>query len=322
MNFYIFNSNRSKIVLSFFIFGMLCILYSIFLRFYSDIKTNKHFWLQNKESKSKHFKENNFKKLDYIFIGSSRTMYHISTNIFKDNNLSIYNFGLPFLNIYDYPFFVNQAIESKPKRIILSIPINYLFQEVLSVNPKLDDLKDIIKTQNFDISYKSINYYLNNINPISRDSINIRLEIIKLYKKEKESKFLLNESDCEAISSTNTSVNCSNGDSILYKNSISKNINRTLVLNKLNKNPLNLLNHLIDKIEKRNIIPIIIFETKFNNQYIYKIEEIKNLLNTKNIIDLTNYKIRDDFWADNEHLNNKGRIQYSEYLSRYLNLAH
>ena len=204
----------------------------------------------------------------------------------------------------------------------MSIPINYLFQEVLSVNPQLDDLKDIIKTQNFDISYKSINYYLNNINPISRDSINIRLEIIKLYKKEKESKFLLNESDCEAISSTNTSVNCSNGDSILYKNSISKNINRTLVLNKLNKNPLNLLNHLIDKIEKRNIIPIIIFETKFNNQYIYKIEEIKNLLNTKNIIDLTNYKIRDDFWADNEHLNNKGRIQYSQYLSRYLNLAH
>ena len=55
-----------------------------------------------------------------------------------------------------------------------------------------------------------------------------------------------------------------------------------------------------------------------HNTYSYNLEKIKQQFTNIKIIDLTNYNIKDSFWSDNNHLNYKGRVQYSQYLSDIL----
>ena len=69
---------RKKIILSFLmILGGLIVL-DIALYFYSNIKTTKTTFIDDKFSKIRYFELNGPKGKDIIFIGNSKTFFHIS----------------------------------------------------------------------------------------------------------------------------------------------------------------------------------------------------------------------------------------------------
>lgn len=327
MNFYISNSNRFKIIFSFVIFLLLSFFFSLYLSNVFHSKGNKRFWKENKISKSLHFKKNNLKKFDYIFIGSSRTLYHISTNIFKKNKINIYNYGLSYLGLYDYPYIVNRAIESSPKSIVISLSIDDLFKKRYNFwELTIEDLDVIFKTQSDAIVYDSLVTYIQGIDYIPKHILPIRNEIINFYKRA----FLISKTtqnkrkyDCEFLEKgmdVKSTIKCTNGDAILYstiKQKSTKNY-KVKVLEYQDDDTVKMLNYLINKIKEHNLRPIIIFEPIKDNFYSYNINNIKKMLDTTNIIDLTKYPIKNEYWGDKIHLNNRGRIFYSEYLSKYL----
>jgi len=326
VNFYIFSSNRFKIILSFFIFIFLSFIFSIYLNYFFHTQADSNFWMENKISKSNHLKESNLKKLDYIFIGSSRTLYHISTDTFKKNSIDIYNLGLSHLGLYDYPFCVNRAIEASPKSIVISLSISDFFNKIPNAwEFTVEDLAAVSLTQENNVIYESIISYLQGINNISKYSLPLRNKIIEYYNSSdisnKTNMEKVNKSDCisfERSSDKLLSVRCTNGDAILYRKDTLKRGNKIIELENINRGVVSILNYLINTIKDNNIQPIIVLEPMHHNNYIYDLNTIKQLLDTKNIIDLTNYHIKNNFWADGQHLNNEGRLQYSTYLAKYL----
>ncbi len=326
MNFYISSSNRFKILLSFFIFIFLSFIFSIYLNYFFHTQADSNFWIENKISKSNHLKKSNLKKLDYIFIGSSRTLYHISTDTFKKNGIDIYNFGLSHLGLYDYSFCVNRAIEASPKSIIISLSISDFFNKIPNAwEFTVEDLVAVSLTQEKDIIYESMISYLQGINNISKYSLPLRNKIIEYYNSSyisnKTNIKNIHKSDCiffEKSSDKSLSARCTNGDAILFRKNTLKRGDKIIELDNVNKGVVNILNYLINTIKDNNIQPIIVLEPMHHNNYMYDLNAIKQLLDTKNIIDLTSYHIKNNLWADGQHLNNEGRLQYSTYLSKYL----
>lgn len=106
-NFYTLDFKK-KIFLCLFLVAFAMVGLDIVLYVFSNISTSKtNFVNSSKVSKAKHFELNNINKKDLVFVGSSRTFYHISTNIFKNANVKIYNFGVSGNFISDYPFITN-----------------------------------------------------------------------------------------------------------------------------------------------------------------------------------------------------------------------
>ncbi len=334
MNLSILISNRTKILLVFIIFIVLNIIYTIALQQYIYYKTTSTFWYEDKISKSYHFEKNQLYNLDYAFIGTSRTLYHISTKIFNKKFMRIYNFGIPFFTLYEHPLYVDKAISFRPKSIVISLSINEMFEEpFIGDDLTLKDIQFIFKTQSYQTKYESIMHYIRNITELLRlrNSVYLKKEIISYFNrsyiyrdKDKTKEYTHISSDCsifdkKKVSDNRSIVMCSNGDSIIYaQNNFLKSSQKQYAQKELvnfNIDYINFLNSLIDNIKQHNIKPIIILEPIYQNHYIYTLDKIKKTLHTKNVIDLTNYKIKKSFWADLRHLNNKGRIKYSEYLS-------
>ena len=95
MSFYTLTFKR-KIFLSLFLVFCGFFLLDFTLHIVSmNQKTTKITYLpQYKQSKSKFFELNEPHEKNIIFVGSSRTYYHISTNVFKNENINIFNFGV------------------------------------------------------------------------------------------------------------------------------------------------------------------------------------------------------------------------------------
>ena len=86
---YIFNSRRYPsikpivFVLAFIFFNTSI---DALLQYYIDLQTTKDYFFENKRSKMKHYLLHNNHSKDYVFIGTSRTLYHISSNVFHKNS--------------------------------------------------------------------------------------------------------------------------------------------------------------------------------------------------------------------------------------------
>ena len=154
MNFYISNFKLflSAIILTKII---LIFLFSFILNFYLDIKPNNNQFIEYmKESKSRHMLNKfNFKNYEKIFIGSSKTQYHISKNIFSKKNINVYNYGISGNFFYNFPYMVEKSILLNPKEIIISLPITDLYNKnVFAKDFKgilFEDFKYIIRTHSF-----------------------------------------------------------------------------------------------------------------------------------------------------------------------------
>lgn len=338
MNFYTFSSNKN--IKSFFLitlitFLTLNIVLNIALWVYVDRKTNKFSFIEEKVSKAKHMKlQDNSNQLDYIFIGSSRTIYHISTQQFEKNGIKIYNYGSSDRGLIDYPFMLKEAMSLKPKSIVISISIPSLFQGGLGNYKQLtlEDLPYVFKFKNIIEFNEALYNYVLNKNLLFKHSEPMHIRLSTLYnsfnpKKKIDLQLVSSKknqpvADCNIIDLNYPSTNkivakCTNGDGVLFGNTISD-VNKSKKFSQLNETYIAMLNLLLSNINKNRIKPILILEPVFRQNYDYNISMIKQKVHG-DIIDLTKMSFTDENWADNSHLNVKGRESYTKKL---INILH
>lgn len=338
MNLSILISNRSKLLFVFIIFILLNCIYLFILQQFIYYKTTANFWYEDKLSKVYHFEKRKPYDLDYVFIGTSRTLYHISTHIFKQQSIQIYNLGIPYFTLYEHALYVEKVVSFHPKSIVISLSINNLFEEPFVPEAlTFTDMEFIFKTQSNKAIYETTLYYMKNLTDSfrSRYAYYLQREIIDsfhrayIYKEKQQiDRYRGISSDCTIFDKKKTSdhrsiVMCTNGDSIIYGQTKSMPDQKKYSEKKLisfNSDYVNYLNSLIDFITEHDIEPIIILEPIYQNHYKYSLDAVKKALHTDKIMDLTNYKIKNSFWADPQHLNNSGRVQYSKYLTRILRM--
>ena len=128
VNFYTLDFKK-KIFLCLFLVVFAMVGLDVVLYVFAGNSTSKTNFVDNKISKAEHFKLNSEKQKDIVFVGSSRTLHHISTSIFAENNISIYNFGVSGNFIGDYPFITKIIKKFNIKEVIFSIEINKLFED-------------------------------------------------------------------------------------------------------------------------------------------------------------------------------------------------
>lgn len=300
------------------------------------MKTDKNSYIMNIKSKTKHMKLNTNENTEIIFVGNSRTVYHIDTTVFKNNNLKIYNYGVSDRTIYNYVNMTKNALQRDPKMIVISLKISDLYTKNYYFNRvSLSDIKAMIHTkQGFLLIKKAIIDYLKYFYSLVDYSDVINSKIQTLYDKftpvkkiistkvvKNDNSTIINNQDCDIFDLQypidKIVAKCTNGDGILFGNKL---INQNLShdFKKVNKKYIDLLNYIVDEIKKHNIKPIIVFEPIYQANYKYDIVYLQKLINP-NIINLTDMDIPDIMWADNNHLNNKGRILYSNILAKKLN---
>lgn len=342
MNFYTLTFKR-KIILSFTLMLFLIVILDLALIFVADRKSTKSTFINDKFSKIKHFELNNPLNKDIIFIGSSRTFYHISTNIFIDNNISAYNLGISGAQFEDYPTIINGVINSKPKKVIISLSVNRFYNDFgISKYPTFEELSyyysiDKIK---FLAALKS---YIVNFHTFLQYSEPIYYKLISLYEKfnfsnkyiasttsiKKQPKGELevmskdyysdlvgcNVFDIKKTSPKQITLKCTNGDGILIGSDVKyneKDLNYSL--KNLNLQSINYLKRMIKQLKNNGINVTMILEPILNNKYSYDLKTIKNSFPNIKIVDLTSYQIEEIKWSDSGHLNFEGKDQYTDYL--------
>ena len=173
---------KKKVFLCLCLVASLILLLDIGLYYIANHKTTETYFFDNKISKMRHFQLNNTKAKDMVFIGSSRTLHHISTQIFKDNNLSIYNFGIPGNGLWDYPFIVDNMINYKPKKVIINIRASDLFEDIRIANLTTSEMKALYGTDKI-LALKSLPSFLKNKHIFLRHSESIYYRIKTFYEK-------------------------------------------------------------------------------------------------------------------------------------------
>ena len=346
MNFYTLTFKK-KILISFTLILASLIILDIGLYFIANMKSTKTTFINDKFSKISHFKLNSPKNKDIIFIGSSRTFYHISTNTFRKNNINIYNFGISGAGFEDYPALMPHLKTANPKEIVISLSVNSLYNKLnVSKFPTLEEIKyyyDIDKIK----FLESLKQWVINRHLFLQYSEPIFYKVKSVYEKfevKKESNQLINVdkkiqnsnklfidksinyselSGCKVFdmkqnSDTQITLKCINGDGILIGSDIKNKDIELKELKEFNSQSIKYLQKLISNIDTDKVKVSIILEPMLHNNYSYSLDEIKRKFTNIEIIDLTNFNIQDTFWSDNGHLNYKGREQYSQYLSNIL----
>jgi len=346
VNFYTLTFKK-KILISFTLILASLIILDIGLYFIANMKSTKTTFINDKFSKISHFKLNSPKNKDIIFIGSSRTFYHISTNTFRKNNINIYNFGISGAGFEDYPALMPHLKTANPKEIVISLSVNSLYNKLnVSKFPTLEEIKyyyDIDKIK----FLESLKQWVINRHLFLQYSEPIFYKVKSVYEKfevKKESNQLINVdkkiqnsnklfidksinyselSGCKVFdmkqnSDTQITLKCINGDGILIGSDIKNKDIELKELKEFNPQSMKYLQKLISNIDTDKVKVSIILEPILHNNYSYSLDEIKRKFTNIEIIDLTNFNIQDTFWSDNGHLNYKGREQYSQYLSNIL----
>lgn len=288
MNSYTLTSRKIKqnIFLTFILVIISFIFIDFCLYIYSDLKTTKTTFIEEKSSKIKHFNLNKEENRDYVFIGSSRTIYHISTEIFKNNNLNIYNLGVSGNFLTDYPSYIVEAVNQKPKNIVISISKDVLYSESIPYPKKevmINDLKFYYDFGNVELFFTGIAQWLKSFHKFLNYSEVIYIKLKNLYNSfDLKKKHSLNTStknviDMSVVNCTyfNTQISdekiivkCKNGDGILLGTIKEKNIlyGTEKGLKDINMDVINLLKQYAAFIKVNNINPIIIIEPDFNNR--------------------------------------------------------
>jgi len=341
VNFYTLDFKK-KIFLCLFLVVFAMVGLDVVLYVFSDISTSKTKFVDIKTSKVKHFGLNSVDKNDIVFVGSSRTFNHISTNIFKENNIGVYNFGVSGNFIGDYPFIINAIKKVGAKEVVVSLRVSDLFEDYIERGIKIyttDELMANFGTNKMAF-LKTLPDYLASLHLFLRYSEAVYNRVVAAYDKftpktatnandfSVENSFNVEaNSDCELINTSEVNSNftkskkiivakCSNGDNILFANTIPRENSGTTNLKGINLNTLKYMqNYIIDPLIKDGIKVIILLEPIFDRIKLqYDINEITSAIKNAKIVDLTNLNFDDSELSDWDHLNYLGRKRYSEFL--------
>lgn len=353
MNFYTLTS-KQKLFVAFGLVLLMLIMLNLLLSYVADRQSSQTRYINDKFSKLKHFGYQKNLKKDIVFIGSSRTFYHISTNAFKKHGIDIYNFGVSGSKLPDYPTVIHEVIPQEPKHVVLSLRVDKLY-EALSVSdyPSLQELNYYAEVDMALFLKASLNYLINfhtllqYSEPIyhkietfykkfdfgsthahndSNQSQKLNLPNHKVYSNELYSNELYSNEvyskrvGCEVFDAKQTSdkhitLKCTNGDGIIIGSDMrepKETVNPQLT--ELNPDSLKYLNQMIQNLNANDIKVTLILEPILDNRFHYSLVELREALHDIKVIDLTNYALSYDTWADRRHLNYLGREQYSEHL--------
>lgn len=334
---------KNKIFIIFFLVIATIFTFDILLAYIANKKTTNNVFLLDKFSKIKHFELNNPINKDIIFIGSSRTFYHISTSTFRKNNIEIFNLGVPGAQFEDYPTIIDKVSNYNPKKVIISLSVNKLYEELsISKQPTLTEIKYYYNIDKM-LFIDNLIQYIVNLHTFLQYSETIYFKILSFYNKFNSikinhsstisnTKYLIQDTpnnyskligcnvyDVKRTHDTQILLKCNNGEGALvgqiFKN---ENIDNYL-LSEINLKSIKYLNLMIDKLQNANIEVSLVLEPILENKYKYNLNDVKNSFPNIHIYDLTDYSISKSYWADNTHLNYEGRELYSNYLAELLN---
>lgn len=345
MNFYISNSKslaKKSALLILLVFLFWNIVLDGMLKIYVDRKTNKNSFIEEKISKSKHMKlQEHARNLDIVFIGSSRTIYHISTEQFERKGMHVYNFGVSDRGLADYPFMVKEAMALNPKMIVISVEVSALYKGAIGNFKQLtwEDLKYVLRFEPLSKWGKAIKEYVLGKHLLFQHAEPMNIRISHFYhqfdpKDDKikhgisgkadqdhrsERKKL--EADCSIFDYNypgphKVVAKCTNGDGVLFGSTLSD-VNRTETFKKLDETYVAWINTLFDQIKAEGVTPVLVLEPVRAQHYRYDVKMIKKRIHAT-VIDLTKVSIEDQYWADNKHVNVKGRAIYTEMLTKKL----
>jgi len=326
---------KKRLIYSFILIILLMVILDGLLYFVIDRRTTKYSFVEEKQSKIKHFNLNYKEHRDIIFIGDSRTIFHISSKVFKENDLDIYNFGVSGNALVDYPAYVINSINQQPKMIVLNLALEDLYTPIGEAsNPSLSDIlfyKEIGNSRLFMgniykwlFSYHMVYNYSEALvikSKLLYDSFEPQIKITTTNSSSvnKPSKI---EYDCtpfiiQKINRNKTIVKCKNGDGLLLGNIDELPIRRPKILRRLNKLKISILKTLIKEANDKNIKVIVVFEPILYNKYIIKnnlFDDLKGI----NFLNLSDYFLDKKFIVDAGHFNVYGRKVYSEFLVKKL----
>jgi hypothetical protein len=320
---------RSPILL-FSIFVIIFYITSNFIVYEIDFLSNSNKYIEHKVHKSNHMaKYANNNDLDIVIIGASKTQNHINSDIFRNNKVNLYNYGVPAISTSDYPYMINEAIKNKPKFIILEFPLEPFFSNIPLLSairqPTLYDLYTHIQSYNITIPLNfydaiPVSYYLKSYSRLFDISQSDIVNINKIIFDKYEAISYCNIFDYRGYN--NMITLCDNGDSTIWYNRIKSHNKKEIIITTLNLNRIRYFNYLIKIITNNNIIPLILIQATDRNK-IFKYDNnlfSRNLdLSEKQIIDLSYIIYTDDEWADVNHLNYLGKEKFSyQLLHQYL----
>ncbi|HIP29398.1 MAG TPA: hypothetical protein EYG93_05235 [Sulfurospirillum arcachonense] len=329
MNFYTLTFKKKLLLVLGALLAIMIVL-DIALYFVAEAKTTKTTFINDKFSKIKHFKENATAQRDIVFVGSSRTFFNISTNVFKEKGIDIYNFGISGAQFEDYPTIIADIIKHPPKEVIISLTVTRLFDQLnISGLPTIEEAKyyyDIdkkmalqsllqwgINQHLFLVHSETIYYKLQSI----YNKFNPKTGGNKTIKKEKNYSEIAecNVFDVQHTGDILSTLKCQNGDGALIGNHITLKDIKPQHLESFNPKSLQYIKKMVLKLTEHNIPVTFVFEPILHNPYTYNLKDIQKEFKNVRLIDLSSYTIEDAFWADGGHFNYKGRRQYSQYLS-------
>jgi hypothetical protein len=324
------------VLVVFFVFGLIS---NFVIDFYIKSKSSKDVYIGKKESKYEHMRlQDNIYNKDYIFVGSSKTQFHISTDRFAKEGIDIYNYGASGAEMIDFGYMVEKAVEFGPKYIVISIEVDRLYQGTSLgdyININYDDFVVVAKTQGMDIVYESLINVIKNKYSINVYSTSIYTRLKQIYERfginikynnvdksiSSDNQRVKYELDCRPfdynkISKTQTVVKCSNGDGIIFmdKYNQGKLKRDEKELSIFDKSYIDYFNYILDKISSKGINSIVVLEPISNMEYSYDLDSIKSILHSDRVIDMTNMSTSSDMWSDTVHFNNLGRDRYSRSL--------
>jgi len=353
---YISNSKAKRRTITIFITIIVLFLlsnYYLYHHFFQN--TTKTNFISNMISKKHHMILNlkDAKLKDAIFIGNSRTLYQISTQLMAEQGFNIYNFGVSGHITPDFPSMIKSALKYHPKRIIICLAAPY-FHNKLS-RPKNVDLTDIIaylkSHQNFTYISNAIALYVKGwfLVDVYAENINIRIRTIykrlsnlnnflninhikdnfrnALFSDKKfsfDKKFVKCNIFRTAFPKNLQAIGmCTNGDGVLVGNlSETSNDESHLPTNHntpLSASHLRLLNYLLDNIKQHGVQPIVVFTPMFHGHYSVEYRKKTAAAIRAPVIDLTNLPLDDSMWENQGHLNMKGRYYYTLAVAKELN---
>ena len=332
MNFYTLTFKKKLFLVLGTLFSIMIVL-DIVLYFVAEAKTTKTTFINDKFSKIKHFIENAKPQRDIVFVGSSRTFFNLSTNVFKEKGIDVYNFGISGAQFEDYPTIIANIIKHPPKEVVISLTVTRLYDQLnISNLPTIEEAKyyyDIDKK----MAAKSLLQWGINQHLFLVHSETIYYKLQSIYNKfnpnkkknstTKKGKNYSQIAECTVFDVQHTgdiltTLKCQNGDGALIGNHITLKEKKTQHLEHFNTKSLQYIQKMVEELTSHDIPVTFVLEPILHNTYTYDIQDIQKQFKNVKLIDLTSFTIEDSFWADGGHFNYKGRKLYSQYLSNII----
>lgn len=323
--------------------GML--LADVALSLYAQRRTSAVSFIEDARSKAGHMRLRLAGTTpDAIFVGSSRTIFHISTAEFAKAGLDIYNYGVSGCQIASYPSMVQAATEQHPKRIVISASVTSFGSNDIAVPdmPSFADIKAQASSgQSLELIMGTSAKLLTNLHKLGFYSQPLNLRLRNLFARLDRpitndcttsipSKIPSNQIDtyaapmaaldCTAFDSNEDRTGmqifkCTNGDGVLIGHPEKDRAGRVYTWQGLAPAYVALLNHCLDLARNAGAQPILVLEPIYGFEGTYDLKAIRDAVHAP-VIDFTRHPLPFEMWANLGHLNDMGRRVYSRALAK------